>query len=159
MSGYEELKIVNGSVIVDSDIVHLLAAINWHIPKAHIGRKHPYARTRSPKGYYRGIKTTWIYMHRLVMGNFDKDFVVDHINGNSLDNRKCNLRVVTSFDNTHKYARRFYRAENKHGGLPEGEFNVALRMLSRGHSAGDVASIVGVSEQVIVDLQNSLQFP
>ena len=38
-------------------------------------------------------------MHRLLLGNIDEDAVVDHINGNTLDNRKNNLRVCTQSDN------------------------------------------------------------
>ena len=41
-------------------------------------------------------------MHRLVMGLSDKDeeILVDHINHNTLDNRKCNLRFATKSQNT-----------------------------------------------------------
>ena len=34
-------------------------------------------------------------LHRIIMPNDDKRFVTDHINRNRLDNRKCNLRIVT----------------------------------------------------------------
>ena len=38
------------------------------------------------------------YLHRIIMGN-PKGLCVDHINGNKLDNRKCNLRVCSKGDN------------------------------------------------------------
>ena len=41
---------------------------------------------------------TKIRVHRLIMG-FPEGKVVDHINHNTLDNRKCNLRVCTNQEN------------------------------------------------------------
>lgn len=37
------------------------------------------------------------YLHRLIMNA--TSLTVDHINGNTLDNRKCNLRLCTNADN------------------------------------------------------------
>lgn len=39
-------------------------------------------------------------MHQKVLGKPPKGFEIDHINGNKLDNWKCNLRVVTHQQNT-----------------------------------------------------------
>lgn len=44
-------------------------------------------------------KKTTIPLHRLVMGS-PKNMIIDHINGNTLDNRKSNLRVVTKGQNS-----------------------------------------------------------
>lgn len=37
-------------------------------------------------------------MHRLIMG-FPVNMEVDHINGDTLDNRRCNLRICTHAEN------------------------------------------------------------
>lgn len=43
-------------------------------------------------------KTYRGFLHRLIM-SCPPDKVVDHINGNPLDNRKCNLRICTHKEN------------------------------------------------------------
>lgn len=41
-----------------------------------------------------------IYMHRQIMGVSDSKMIVDHINGNQLDNRRENLRLCTHSQNS-----------------------------------------------------------
>ena len=57
----------------------------------------------SSKGYVIGYhridgKKTVVAIHRSIM-NPPEDMVVDHINGNKLDNRKVNLRICTNQQN------------------------------------------------------------
>lgn len=55
-----------------------------------------------------------IRLHRLIM-NCPNNLVVDHINGDILDNRKCNLRIITQAENStnlspiNKYCKTKYR--------------------------------------------------
>ena len=49
-------------------------------------------------GKYYVITKEGKFLHRLIL-NTPKGLLVDHINGNSLDNRRCNLRVCTNAQN------------------------------------------------------------
>jgi len=73
--------------IVDDDMYEYLSQWKWQVTK---GGNNYYAMSR--------IKNKTVYMHRLV-NNTPKGFHTDHINHNSLDNRKYNLRTCTTSQN------------------------------------------------------------
>lgn len=74
------------STLVDSDIWERMryARFNWKA-QVHSGKDRVYAYANCG-----GV----MYLHRLITGA-KKGEVVDHINGDGLDNRKANLRICT----------------------------------------------------------------
>ena len=78
--------------LVDDDDYHLVSRIKWS-----------FVKVRPPKQVYaRGLdKSTGklVYMHRLIMGVTSRGIHIDHINGNTLDNRRENLRECTITEN------------------------------------------------------------
>lgn len=85
------LRLKNGkSALIDEEDYNRVSKINWSISKAR-GHTKDYIR-----GYYNGNR---VYLHRFIM-NFPVGMSVDHINGNTFDNRKYNLRVCKNKENS-----------------------------------------------------------
>ena len=58
------------------------------------------------------------YVHRILLGVTDPNVIVDHINGNTLDNRKSNLRLSNKSNN----AANMLANRTKESGLPKGVY-------------------------------------
>lgn len=98
---------------VDADDLPLIENVSWH------ETNHGYI---AHKDSGKPIQT----LHRLVMGN-PKDVVIDHINHNTRDNRKSNLRTCSQAENMRnmgripngitkiKRGKRFYYVVQLHG--------------------------------------------
>jgi len=100
-----EIELTKGlKAIVDSDDVN---KINWNKWSANKSGKCVYA--------VRCYKKTKQYLHRLIAGAQKGQFV-DHINGNTLDNRKKNLRICTKQENSWNQKKRnnLYKGVTKH---------------------------------------------
>jgi hypothetical protein len=86
----KEIQLTQGIVtIVDDDDYQYLNQFKWYLLKSH---SNYYAiRTKRPENKL-------IQLHRIVI-KAKQGEIVDHINGNKLDNRKCNLRICTKSQN------------------------------------------------------------
>lgn len=80
------------TAIVDDRDYNVLSRFRWH---ANSCNGHWYATTRLPS-QRTNCKTT--RMHRMILAE-PGGLEVDHINGDGLDNRRCNLRVATHAQN------------------------------------------------------------
>lgn len=99
----KEIQLTQGYVaIVDDEDFERISRYKWHFD-------HGYARS-SPKF---GTK---IYMHRLI-ANAQKGMDVDHVNGNTLDNRKSNIRLCSHKENTFNQHRIKQNTHSKYKGV------------------------------------------
>jgi hypothetical protein len=80
--------------IVDLDDLHLVEPFNWFCDKQSGGRL--YAARHSPRDA--NGKQQFIMMHRVILG-VPQGVLVDHEDGNGLNNRRSNLRPANTQQN------------------------------------------------------------
>jgi hypothetical protein len=97
--------------IVDPDDYQRLAKYKWHLAKSPTGSYA--ARWHRPKNSNTRKK---IWMHRQII-NIPKGLVCDHINHNSRDNRKANLRPATISQNLCNRPKTKAKTRSKYKGL------------------------------------------
>lgn len=94
-----EIQLTKGFItIVDDDDFAHLSLMAWHV--TNVRRGHTYA-VHSVRCYRDGrYSARVVLMHRHILGLTDPAMQVDHVNGNTLDNRRSNLRVATRAQNS-----------------------------------------------------------
>lgn len=92
--GVREIPLTKGLVaLVDAADFDWLSSEKWHAAIGSRATSKPYAATKRTSACVR------ILMHRLILGAQEGQ-IVDHINGDSLDNRRANLRFATAAQNS-----------------------------------------------------------
>lgn len=105
------IPLTQGKVaVVDDEDYSKLSKENWCFVKSHNPGSSGYARRTSYKP-----KRKNILMHREIMGE-KFGYEIDHINGDGLDNRKDNLRLVTHSENL-RNAKLFINKTSKYRGV------------------------------------------
>ncbi|HEY3494805.1 MAG TPA: HNH endonuclease [Polyangiaceae bacterium] len=100
-------------ILVDDDLLPELAKHAWLLD----GKGYPRRTIRVTRG--RSGKKTAEYLHRRVIGA-EKGQIVDHVNGNPLDARRANLRLVSPEQNS----RNTHRSKNRKLGGFKGVFYI-----------------------------------
>lgn len=91
--------------VIDAADLHLIAGYQWRVNASGSSKMYAVAG-QSPK----------IIMHRLILGVTNGLFV-DHINGDTLDNRRCNLRPATASQNRANAGKSKSSASSKYRGV------------------------------------------
>lgn len=87
----KEIPLTQGKVaIVDDEDYEKVDSYSWCV----------HGDGYAARGYNKNRKVIIVKMHHEILGKPKNGYVIDHINGNKLDNRKCNLRFVTQQQNT-----------------------------------------------------------
>lgn len=79
---------VVGTVLIDTEDLNNVIKYKWRLGT------WGYAETGSTS------KNNGTLMQRVILNEYRKDMIPDHINRNKLDNRKCNLRIVNKSENS-----------------------------------------------------------
>jgi hypothetical protein len=89
----KKIKLSRGKVtLVDDADYELLSKFNWYINE-NAERTKLYAMRSKLKSETTKITGTKVYMHRFILNVYDKSFMIQHKNGNTLDNRRENLVI------------------------------------------------------------------
>jgi hypothetical protein len=99
-----ELSKGKKTIVDDEDFQHL-NKFKWYVNQNR--KDGDYYAIRDDYNDGRKIR---IAIHRLIM-NAPKGMLVDHINGDTLDNRKSNLRIVTPRQNHQNFHRKDYSSK------------------------------------------------
>jgi AP2 domain len=134
------ITLTQGKVALVSDEDYLL--VSQH--KWHAARNYAHTSVRIANG-----KQTTLQMHRLILGVTDANVLVDHADGDGLNNQRYNIRPATATQNQankrkfgvtskyrgvswHKMSRKFeaqiqVKGKNKHLGCFSSEVDAARR--------------------------------
>lgn len=117
------------AIVDDADYDHL-SSVKWWVNKSRV----PYAVREIVRN---GVRTI-LRMHRVIM-DAPKEMEVDHINGNSLDNRRANLRLASHSENVKNRK----RARNNKSGIIGVHWKKAAKKWAAAISINGVSTYLG----------------
>jgi hypothetical protein len=135
--------------LVDDDDFETLMKVKWQARPFNSKIK-----TKIRAMTYRRVdgKTVGFSMSRVILGVTSKEIEVDHINGNALDNRKCNLRKCNHSQNLGNQKRAMrgdlpkgvtptHRKKNKFRAICKRRFLGVFKTIKEASDAYDAAAI------------------
>lgn len=84
------IKVLTYELLIDEQDFNFVSSLGLSI----VVRGHLCHVAINTKPYYKQ------YLHRVLLNVTDSSKIVDHINNNGLDNRRCNLRITTKMGNS-----------------------------------------------------------
>jgi hypothetical protein len=101
-----EYRVENGTVVLfieskGTKYEALIDCEDYLIAREYTWNRNPvsgYVQSMTREGR---ANTKHLYLHRVLLGLSDSIDTVDHVNGNKLDNRRCNLRACSLSQNHH----------------------------------------------------------
>ncbi len=126
---FKEIPLNTGAVtIVDEADYDRLMKFKWRISD-----KGYAMRTQTDKG-----KASGVLMHRMLLDP-PKGFMADHINGDRLDNRRCNLRLATALENARNRTNN-HNSRSKYKGVAwkveNNKWQARIRIVGKQHHIG-----------------------
>ena len=89
----KKIKLSRGkTALIDDDDFERVSQYNWYINE-NAEKTKLYAMRSKLKSEEGTVKGTKVYMHRFILQVVEKSAVIQHKNGNTLDNRKENLAI------------------------------------------------------------------
>lgn len=154
-----------GETIVSPEDAHIVSSKRWFLTHADSRRGGYVQRSERIGG-----KRQPIYLHRLI-ANARRGEIVDHINGNGLDNRRENLRIATAQLNS--VNRRSYTPSSGYRGVVargnrwQASISIKRRFKSLGYfgdaesaaRAYDAAAIAEFGEFAVLNFPPALRLP
>ena len=101
-------------VLIDDEDWKIVKNYTWHI--SYDKTINNFYISSSGWDKFLKIKSKGVLLHRLIM-DCPKEMQVDHINHNTLDNRKENLRICTSAENNRNRKKRVTGTTSKYMGV------------------------------------------
>jgi hypothetical protein len=103
------IPITRGNVtVVSSSDLEEISKHSWFSQVCSKKRRKKYVAAAAT------IKRKSIKLHRFILGLCDPKVQVDHIDGNSLNNARCNLRLATNRQNTRNTPKRVLSAASSY---------------------------------------------